>query len=449
MSALRTWVWRCSAVAVVAAGLGLAVLGTGHVPASSAASASPKVATSAVCPRAVRGLGRIALAARGRVEIIDLARCRVLVWQAPGASQVRSSPNGRWLAYGNVVPGGNPFGPVVVPADGRAGPARLPLGKAIVAWTWSKHGAVLYGVTTGGSLVAASPRGPRRTIAAGVDTSNYGIDDPFALSPNGQLAAIDRSGCQPTVGELDTVDLRTGARTVALRQPGAFFTLAGWSPDGRWLLFWAANMCSASLAADGWPLEAVPAAGGAPVRVVPHMLLYDDFLSWCGSDLVAAAGPDRETNTGSKLLAAAAPGWHARTIQPARALSWVSPACAPGGRVLAAAAGPDNAPVRFGEQHRSIWLLRPGGAVLRRLSDPPAANLTDEAPRFSRDGRWVMFVRSQLMLPPGIGGASSDTIELVRRSGAGGAIPIISFTSGDISYYDHFDWPYEIDWYRP
>ena len=448
MSALRMWLWRCLAVAVVAAGVALAIPGTGHVPASSAASVPPRTPTSASCPRAVRGLGRIALVAHGRVEVINLAQCRVLVWQAPGASEVRFSPDGRWLAYGTVAPGNNPLGPVVIPADGRAGPARLPLGKAIVAWTWSKRGAVMYGVTTGGSLVAASPRGPRRTIASGVDTSNYGIDDPLALSPNGELAAIDRSGCQPTAGELDTVNLRTGARTVVLRRPGSFFTLAGWSSDGRWLLYWVASQCSGSLAADGWPLEAIPAAGGTPVRVVPHMLLYDDYLSWCGSDLVAAAGPDRETNTGSKLLAAAARGWHAHTIDAARALSWVSPACAPGGRVLAAAAGANNAPAGFGQQHRSIWLLRPDGAPLRRLSDPPAASLTDEAPRFSRDGRWVMFVRSQLTLPPGVGGTSRDTIELVPRSGAGGAIPVISFTSGDISYYDHFDWPYEIDWYR-
>jgi hypothetical protein len=49
----------------------------------------------------------------------------------------------------------------------------------------------------------------------------------------------------------------------------------------------------------------------------------------------------------------------------------------------------------------------------------------------------------------GISAYSQDTIELVRASGAGTAVPVLSFTSGDFSYYDHFDWPAEIDWYQP
>jgi hypothetical protein len=60
-----------------------------------------------------------------------------------------------------------------------------------------------------------------------------------------------------------------------------------------------------------------------------------------------------------------------------------------------------------------------------------------------------MFVRSRILAGPGFGGHSEDTIELVRTSGAGRAVPIVSFTSDDFSYYDHFDWPYEIDWHQP
>lgn len=370
----------------------------------------------------------------------------MLVRQAPGAGEVRFSPNGRWLAYGRFGPGANPSGPLVVGVDG--GAPRSPLGKGIVAWTWSVHGSLLYGITNGGSLVAAGPAGPARTIATGVGTSSYGIDSPLVVSPDGRLAAVDRSACQPsTVGELDTVNLRTGARTVALRRPGEFLTLAGWSADGRWLLFWAASMCSGSLAADGWPLEAARVTGGPPVRAVRSMLLYDDFVTRCGARLIAAAGPDRQSNAYSKLVSLAPPRWRARTLEPARALSWVSPSCAPGGGVLAAAAGPSSDRAEFGVQHRSIWLLRTSGAVIRRLTLPPASDLSDEAPRFSRDGRWIMFVRSRVL--PGFGETSQDTIELVPASGTGAAVPVVSFTSGDISYYDHFDWPYEIDWYQP
>jgi Tol biopolymer transport system component len=321
----------------------------------------------------------------------------------------------------------------------------------VLAWTWGRSGAVLYGITSDGSLVTATPDGPSRVIAAHVvkvDDGYYG--EPLELSPDGQEVVVDGSVCQPTVGELDTVNLRTGAATTALRRPGDFFTFAGWSPDGRWLLFWVADMCSGSLAADGWPLDAVPAGGGSPVQVVPHMLLYDDFLSWCGTDLIAAAGPDRQSNQDSRLLSVAPPAWRARTIEPAGALSWVSPRCAPGGRRLVAAAGPNSGMARFGIEHRSIWLVSAAsGTRIRRLSLPWATGLSDESPRFSRDGRWVMFVRSQVLAGPGLSDHSQDTIELVRTSGAGGAVPVVSFTSQDFSYYDHFDWPYEVDWYQP
>jgi hypothetical protein len=174
------------------------------------------------------------------------------------------------------------------------------------------------------------------------------------------------------------------------------------------------------------------------------MLVFDDFLSWCGADLIAAVGPDRETNQGSKLVAVTPPAWRARTIVPARGYSWVSPACAPDGQTLAAAGGA-SAPVEFGLQHRSIWLLARDGRAIRRLTLPPATDLSDEAPRFLPDGRWVLFVRSQIVTV-GHTNFSRDTIELVRASGTGAVVPVVEFTSGDFSFYDHFDWPDEIAW---
>lgn len=193
-------------------------------------------------------------------------------------------------------------------------------------------------------------------------------------------------------------------------------------------------------------LEVVPSSGGQTARAVGHTLLYRDYLTWCDRRLIAAAGSSRETQTGSRLVQTAAPGWHQRTIDPAATLSWVSPACAPSGNRLVAAAGPDHAPVGFGHQHRSLWMLRPDGRPIRRLTSPPAPGLSDEAPRFSRDGRWVLFVRTRLVAA-GRTDVSRATLELVRANGTGGPVPIARFTSGDISYYDHYGWPQEIDWF--
>ena len=60
----------------------------------------------------------------------------------------------------------------------------------------------------------------------------------------------------------------------------------------------------------------------------------------------------------------------------------------------------------------------------------------------------MLFVRSRV-ITVGTSAYSQDTIELVRASGAATAVPVFSFTSGDFSYYDHFEWPTEIDWYQP
>ncbi|HEX3979463.1 MAG TPA: hypothetical protein VHW96_24535 [Solirubrobacteraceae bacterium] len=85
--------------------------------------------------------------------------------------------------------------------------------------------------------------------------------------------------------------------------------------------------------------------------------------------------------------------------------------------------------------------------MVRQLTAPPAGDLSDEAPRFSRDVRWLLFVRTRVVTV-GTASSSRDTLELVpaARTGTAAAIAVASFTSSDSSFYDHFDWPSEIAW---
>jgi hypothetical protein len=431
----------------------MAVAGCG-----SAAAASPpgarRVATprtaSLPCPAAVRREGMIAFAARGQLKLLDLATCRARVLANATATDLRFSADGRWLAYSHPVGGPGMAdtatrGLFVVAV--RGGRVRSPLGAGVIAWSWAPGRDLLYGLTSQGAVVSASPTGRRRVVSADLGAGSAGLA-ALQITPDGRRAIVDRSRCaRSSVVEVSTIDLATGARTALLRGRQGPVILAGLSPTGRWLLFWPDELCSASLAADGMPLEAVRTRGGTPVRAVRHMLLYSDFVTWCGRRLIAASGPSRETQLASRLVQTGPSAWRQRTIDPARTLSWVSPSCAPSGRLLAAAAGPHDAPIGFGHQHRSIWLLRADGHPVRRLSRPPASepDLSDEAPRFSSDGRWILFVRTRVV-PAGRSALSEDTIELVRADG-GGAVPIVHFTSGDFSYYDHFGWPSEIAWF--
>jgi hypothetical protein len=430
----------CAAGAV--AGSGIDRRAGGDRVAVATASSSSVVS----CPVAVRGLGLIAFTARGRLELVDLASCRETELATGVAEGVRFSPDGRWLAYSRLVRG-KPVGPVVISA--RGGEPSLSLGTGIVAWSWAPRSDVLYGVNGRGQLLEGAPGRRWRLLASGLGT-RYEWSSTAAPSPDGRQVFVNRSRCVPPESELDTIAVLSGARRVALRRPGGQATFAGWSPDGRWLLYWAASQCSSSLAADGWPLRTVPAGGGRPVTAVTNMLLFRDYLTWCGRRLIAAAGPSRETQLHSKLVATGPPSWRQRTIEPAAKLSWVSPTCAPSGTMLAAAAGPNTEDAGFGVEHRSIWLLRPDGTVLRQLTSPPTRNLSDEAPRFSRDGRWLVFVRTQV-ITVGQSAISRDTLELVPAAATGPAtaVPLVAFSGNDFSYYDHFNWPGEIDWYQP
>lgn len=397
---------------------------------------------ASACPPAIHGLGRVAYVARGGLDVVDLSSCRVRRVGGKAWSP-QFSPDGEWLAYSRTAPD-HSGSPVVLSAGG--GRARSPLGAGIADWWWARTGATLYGVNRRGQLVRSRPAGRARVLAGGAPA----FADPAGVSPDGARVATDNSGCIPTGFTLDTVAVRTGARHVALSSRSSLSSFAGWSADGRWLLYWARSMCSSSLSADGWPLDAVPSDGtapGRPVRAVGHMLLFPDYLTWCGGRLIAASAPSRETQLGSRLVMTGAPAWHQRAFVPSMRLSWVSPDCAPSGSLVAAAAGPSSDHAGFGLQHRSLWLLTPTGKVLRRLTTPPADDLSDEAPRFSHDGRWILFVRTQV-IAKGLSTSSRDTLELVpaARVGPAATIPIALFTSNDFSYYDHFSWPSEIAW---
>jgi dipeptidyl aminopeptidase/acylaminoacyl peptidase len=259
---------------------------------------------------------------------------------------------------------------------------------------------------------------------------------PF-ISPDGRLAATvvaTRHGNQGT-NAIVVRNRRTGAtrtiyrvlesyRSVLAGAPGPIM-LFRWSGDGRWLFFAIDPQGSASLAADGLPLQVISTKGGRPHRL-GMTLAYSDYLTWCSGRLVFTGGGDRLATTNRRLLVASPPAWRARPLLETPKRAWGSLACAPNSRSLVAQSQPRSEDYNFSATKWELWRVGMNGSR-RRLTSPPPHS-ADESPRFSRDGRSIFFVRSRR----GLG-----SLFTLRGERLSGPLLRIGYSFG---YYGHRCW---------
>jgi len=252
----------------------------------------------------------------------------------------------------------------------------------------------------------------------------------------GRLAAIrvvkhGRSGTQTiTVDGRAVYTVREDYRSIPAGAPGPL-GLVGWSPDSRWLLFYVDPMGSASLAADGLRLQALRVSDGRRAPVA-EMLMSPDYLTWCRSTLVLTAGGDRIATTNKRLVVARAPDWRPRPLwaDPGRAFG--SLACAPDGRSVAVLSQPASSDASFFHTRWQLWRVGLDGS--RRLLDSPPAGWADESPRWSRDGRSLLFVRER---------RGHGWLMLWRAGRITGPIADLGYSLG---YYGHHDWWQTATW---
>lgn len=170
--------------------------------------------------------------------------------------------------------------------------------------------------------------------------------------------------------------------------------LAGWSPDGKSILFWQ-GILSASFAADGQGLMIVSASGGTPRRIVPIMLPYSSFLAWSpsGHTLAVIEGGGRQT-WANKHLATVTNASALHTLSKRR-LAIIDPTWAPDGHTLAAAGEPSaslgEASIVHATASRRIWLIPADGSTARQLTNQ--SSFEDEHPEWSRDENVILFAR--------------------------------------------------------
>src|SRR5919109_4103310 len=261
-------------------------------------------------------------------------------------------------------------------------------------------------------------------------------------SPDGRLVANVRVERRPgartgtqsiTVGGRAIYTVHESYRQVPAGTPGPL-ALFAWSSDSRWLLFYIDPMGSESLAADGVQVRAISVHGGRP-RPVVGMLRYPDYLTGCGRRLVAPAGGDRLATENKWLVLANAPRWRARTLVRSSARAWGSIACAPDGTRLVAQSQPVSHDFSFFATCWSLWSVRLDGSKTR-LTAPPAG-YADESPRWSRDGRSLLFVRSR---------RGQGRLFLWQAGRVRGPLANLGSSLG---YYGHHDWWAAADWWEP
>jgi Tol biopolymer transport system component len=416
---------------------------TGGASGSSSTCASPPTPPTT-------GLGQIAYL-RGRdLRVVDLSdgADRTLVADAlrphhgfGNPIMVRWSRDGRWIAFGagKVVPSGG-------------GATCRPLGRSIGSWSWSPSSDELVGVTRSGGLIIGGPeRAPFPLLPSG-----WGAISEFgpAYDPTGRYVAVGRvrtgTSSIPAEGSLWVVDLSTGLVRELIDERGALPIVAGWSPDGSWILWWNGTQFSGSVAADGLALRATSADGSTTRTIATPVLVHPDFLSWCGDRLVVAAGGFRDVRSGKRLAIASAPSWHASPLLRDPSRDWIWPSCSPDGRWAAATAGhPPPPQALFGRERRTIWLVATDGSANQQLVGPSSAPAND-LPRWSRDGRSILFIRRTLNAKPS---ASLFLASVDPTSGAllGVTGPIADL--GPVGRYDagygYYLWSYGTDWFQP
>lgn len=95
----------------------------------------------------------------------------------------------------------------------------------------------------------------------------------------------------------------------------------------------------------------------------------------------------------------------------------------------------------FDRAERSIWLLSRDGSHRRLLVGKPGDRLSDEQPRWSHDGRWILYLEH-----PAHFGTTAQLYLVDVKTGARRG-PFGRIAGG--GYYGYHDWNELAAWYQP
>jgi len=362
-------------------------------------------------PTAFQGQGALAFSWDGNLYVLDGdagtlrrvadARQGGRVWDYAWSS------DGQWLAYLRVSHPENWDGALwIARRDGTDAHAVQglpgPISPDGFAWspgpTGAPDGLAVHPISAP-DLWLVQTDGSARRIA----TASEPVES-FAWSPDGKIIAYVAgkapNGHAVPTDTLYTVDVASGVATP--RFTASRYTaivIAGWLPDSRGVLFWLDPDHSASLLADGAPLESLALGSTTPTPLV-DTLARRDWLSWSpdGRHLALIQGTGRDLWWNKALAICDVPAGRCLPLsQPPDAVT-VDPAWSPDGTHLAfvRAAASKSYVGNDGSfdtwlHTRTLWIANADGSNAHAV---PTAGPAVESPSWSRAGKRLLYLTS-------------------------------------------------------
>jgi TolB protein len=394
---------------------------------------------------AFRGQGKLAFIWEGRLYVLDGTHGRLLQLTTSGqAADPAWSPDGTRLAFLTITDAARQTGDLTLVTPDFKQIYTLGLPAPVRSFSWSPKSdfvaALLQGQNAADQPIYILPlQGVRYTVARSANDVSWAPDEQMLA----YTATLPAANPIARVDVLYTVPLTATAPTQRYRAAGAGIDLAGWSPDGRALLFWRDPMHAASPAADGLDLYSLP-LGGKPHRLA-LTLPYPDWLAWApaGHTLVVVAGAGREAWSGKSLLRCDALHGSCITLPSQAGRVSVDPAWSPRGdrlafvqaRAISASdgSGSDQSMQGSWVASRELWLADSHGGHAHWVR---AAGTSISQPMWSADGSHILFVKD-------------GTLELINVA-SGRADQILNgqgSTPNGSGYFGHL-WSSQLAWSR-
>ncbi|OGO07761.1 MAG: hypothetical protein A2Y61_02295 [Chloroflexi bacterium RBG_13_60_13] len=386
------------------------------------------------------GLGKVAYSLDGEVYVKALPDGEPQRVLADGVSYVpRWSPSGEWLLFQR----GSTYW--VMRSDGSD---QHKVRGFLAAWA-PRDDRLAYR-SDGGPVAVEKADGSDRRELTVPDGTLMGL----SWSPDGRwLAYVEEIRNDSPFGryaKLGVIGADGGGDSVDLYEStDSGIVLAGWSPDGRYVLFWLAMQFSGSLMADGLPLQSIPASGGELRELIRGLVGSEMWSAAPGGETIAMTdGGGREAWTGKRIAVVdVATGDVSELTGPEMAS--VAPSWSADGTRIAFVSQPDRGPdVGMGSggfapalRDRRIWVMGADGSDKRQLTDDP--QYRDESPLWSRDGSQILFARldaegqASLWLVPSGGGDPRLVVGALGLS-----------DEGPLDYYGSIGWDGIFDWWR-